>query len=243
MVYLDIIWGAFAKNWGNTYQLTLANFRKVFRVGKKAIRDTLVIAGISTPITGIIGMLIAFLVVRKKFIGRKYLEFVSMLSFAVPGTVIGIGYILAFNTKPLYLTGTLLIIVLNFIFRYIPVGIESGVAVLSQIDGSIEEAAIDLGANTRKVFSKVTLPLMVPAFFSSLIFAFVRSMTAVSAAIFLVSARWKFMTVHIMSQVEAGFIGPAAAYSLVLVGIILIAMGLIKLILKLKYNTTASLLS
>lgn len=243
MIYLDIIWGAFAKNWGNTHELTLGNFTRIFRVGTKAIRDTLVIAGISTPLTGLIGMMIAFLVVRKDFLGKHYLEFTSMLSFAVPGTVIGIGYILAFNAPPIYLTGTLTIIVLNFIFRYIPVGIESGVAVLSQIDGSIEEAAIDLGANTHKVFSKITLPLMVPAFFSSLIFAFVRSMTAISAAIFLVSARWKFMTVHIMSQVEAGFIGPAAAYSLVLVGIILAAIGIIKLVLKLKYHTSASLLS
>lgn len=242
MIYLDIIWGAFAKNWGNTHELTLGNFARIFRVGLKAIRDTLIIAGISTPMTGLIGMMIAFLVVRKNFPGKRYMEFVSMLSFAVPGTVIGIGYILAFNAPPIYLTGTLAIIVLNFIFRYIPVGIESGVAVLSQIDGSIEEAAIDLGANTHKVFSRITLPLMVPAFFSSLIFAFVRSMTAISAAIFLVNARWKFMTVHIMSQVEAGFIGPAAAYSLILVGIILVAMGVIKMILRLRYDTSASLL-
>ncbi|NLA97390.1 MAG: ABC transporter permease subunit, partial [Spirochaetales bacterium] len=143
----------------------------------------------------------------------------------------------------LYLTGTRLILLLNFIFRYLPVGVQGGVAVLKQIDPSIEEAAIDLGADSNKTFRKVTLPLMIPAFFSSLIFSFVRSMTAISAAIFLVSARWKLMTVQIMSQVESGRIGAAAAFSLILVAIILVAMAVIKLILRLKYHTTSSILS
>lgn len=126
------------------------------------------IAGISTPIAGLFGMLIAFLVVRVKFPGKKLIETTSILSFAVPGTVIGIGYILAFNHKPLALTGTLAILLLNFVFRYIPVGIESGTAILAQIDPSIEEAAIDLGADARKTFSRITLPMIVPAFSQAL---------------------------------------------------------------------------
>lgn len=242
-VYATIIWGAFAKTWGHNNSLTVNNFIYVFKVGRKAISDTITIAGISTPVSGILGMMIAFLVVRKKFPGRQYMEFTSMLSFAVPGTVIGIGYILAFNNRPFYLTGTLAIIILNFIFRYIPVGIQGGIAVLKQIDPSIEEAAVDLGADTGTTFRKVTLPLMVPAFFSGLIFAFVRGMTAVSAAIFLVSARWNFMTVQIMSQVESGRIGAAAAFSVILVCIILIAMVIIQTMLRLKYHTSSSILS
>jgi len=189
----------------------------VFGVGFKAVRDTLMIAGIATPIAGLFGMIIAFLVVRTKVPGKKLIGTLSILSFAVPGTVIGIGYILAFNHKPLALTGTLSILLLNFVFRYIPVGIESGTAILQQIDPSIEEAAIDLGADARRTFSKITLPMIVPAFFSGLVFAFVRAMTAVSAAIFLVSSRWNLMTVHIMSQVESGNLGAAAAYSVLLV--------------------------
>ncbi len=243
MVYASIIWGAFAESWGNSTKLTFKNFAYVWNVGFESVLDTLTIAGLSTPVAGIIGMIIAFLVVRKRFWGRKFMEFSSMLSFALPGTVIGIGYILAFNQRPFYLTGTLAILLLNFIFRYLPVGVQGGVAVLKQIDPSIEEAAIDLGADSSKTFRKVTLPLMVPAFFSSLIFSFVRSMTAISAAIFLVSARWKLMTVQIMSQVESGRIGAAAAFSLILVAIILVAMAIIKTILRLKYHTTSSILS
>ncbi len=236
LIYFSIVLGSLAKVWGYDHHLTLAHYKFVFGVGFKAVRDTLMIAGIATPIAGIFGMIIAFLVVRAKVPGKKLIEISSILSFAVPGTVIGIGYILAFNHKPLALTGTLAILLLNFVFRYIPVGIESGTAILQQIDPSIEEAAIDLGADARKTFSKITLPMIVPAFFSGLVFAFVRAMTAVSAAIFLVSSRWNLMTVHIMSQVESGNLGAAAAYSVLLVVIVALAISLIRLILRAQYG-------
>ena len=236
IIYAAIIWGAFANVWGSDNTPTLRHFGYVFGVGFKAVRDTLLIAGLSTPVSGLLGMVIAFLVIRKSFPGRKFMEFTSMLSFAVPGTVIGIGYILAFNKAPLILTGTLLILLLNFIFRYIPVGIESGVAILRQIDPSIEEAAVDLGADAQTTFSRITLPMIVPAYFSGLVFASVRAMTAISAAIFLVSSRWNLMTVQIMSQVESGRLGAAAAFSVLLVGIIFGAIFLIRTMLKVRYG-------
>ena len=236
LIYVTIIWGAFAKVWGFDSSPTIDHFKYTFGVGFRAIKDTLIIAGLSTPLAGILGMIIAFLVVRKHFPGKKLMEFSSMLSFAVPGTVIGIGYILAFNQRPLLLTGGLAILLLNFIYRYIPVGIQSGVAILQGVDPSIEEAAIDLGADSRKTFLKITLPLMIPAFFSGLIFSFVRAMTAISAAIFLVSSRWNLMTVQIMSQVDSGRLGAAAAFSLILVVLILIAMFIIRTALVLLYG-------
>ncbi len=236
LVYATILWGAFARVWGHDNSFTLEHFKYVFGVGFRAVLDTLVIAGASTPATGILGMVIAFLVMRKSFPGKKFMEFTSMLSFAVPGTVIGIGYILAFNKAPFLLTGTLTILLLNFVYRYIPVGIESGVAILRQIDPSIEEAAVDLGADSRKTFFKITLPLMVPAFFSGLIFSFVRAMTAISAAIFLVSSNWNLMTVQIMSQVESGRLGAAAAFSVILVVLILVAILFIRSVLLFRYG-------
>lgn len=232
LIYASILLGAFAKVWGYDHALTLDHFRYVFGVGFKAVRDTLFIAGLSTPLAGILGMIIAFLVIRVRFPGRKLVEGFSMLSFAVPGTVIGIGYILAFNHKPFALTGTLAILLLNFVFRYIPVGIESGTAILRQIDPSIEEAAIDLGADSRRTFTKITLPMIVPAFFSGLVFAFVRAMTAVSAAIFLVSSKWNLMTVQIMSQAESGNLGAAAAFSVILVVLVALAIALLRVVLR-----------
>lgn len=230
LFYAVIVVGAFSVAWGFNYSFTLRNFTYVFDVGWKTIKDTITVALVSTPISGLLGMFIAFLVVRKRFIGKGIMEFTSMLSFALPGTVVGIGYILAFNQRPLLLTGTLAILVLNFVFRYVPVGIQNGVATLRQIDPSIEEAATDLGANSSTVFRRITLPLISPAFFSGLVFAFVRSMTAISAAIFLVSADWNLMTVQILAQVGSGRLGAAAAFSLILVGIIVAAILLIRLI-------------
>jgi iron(III) transport system permease protein len=229
--YAVILVGAFTKVWGFNYAPTLAHFVYVFDVGLDSVKDTLVVAIISTPISGLLAMLIAFLVVRRAFPGRTALEFGSILSFAVPGTVIGIGYILAFNAPPLVLTGTLAILVLCFVFRYMPVGIQSGIAVLRQIDPAIEEAAQNLGADGLTTFRKVTLPLIAPAFFSGLVYAFVRAMTAISAAIFLVSANWNLMTVQILNQVGSGRLGVSAAFSVVVIVIVLAAIGIISAVI------------
>ena len=227
MFYGTITVGAFTSVWGYDFTLTLKHFIYAFSVGLDTIKDTLIIALLSTPVSGLLGMLIAFMVVRLSFPGKASLEFTSILNFAVPGTVVGIGYILAFNKPPLILIGTLSILVLNFVFRYIPVGIQSGIAVLRQIDPSIEEAARNLGADGVTTFRKITLPLIAPAFFSGLVFAFVRAMTAISAAIFLVSAHWNLLTVQILSQVGSGRLGVAAAFSVILVGIVLFAIVVI----------------
>ena len=231
LFYGTILAGALTRVWGYDFTVTAEHFVYAFGVGAKTILDTLLVALLSTPLSGLLGMFIAFVVVRLSFPGKGLLEFTSILNFAVPGTVIGIGYILAFNRPPLLLVGTLAILVLNFVFRYIPVGIQSGIAVLRQIDPSIEEAAQNLGADRLTVFRKITLPIIAPAFFSGLVFAFVRAMTAISAAIFLVSARYNLLTVQILNQVGSGRLGVAAAFSVILVGIVLSAIWLIALLL------------
>ena len=239
--YAVIVVGAFTRVWGFDYTLTLQHLRYVFSVGLGAVLDTLVIAVVSTPISGVLGMLIAFLIVRRTFPGKTMLEFGSILNYAVPGTVVGIGYILAFNGPPLLLTGTLAIIVLAFVFRYVPVGIQNGIAVLRQIDPSIEEASQNLGADGVTTFRKVTLPLIAPAFFSGLVYAFVRAMTAISAAIFLVSADWNLMTVQILNQVGSGRLGVAAAFSVLTIAIVVVAIGVISLLVERWSRTTSTI--
>lgn len=239
--YAVIVIGAFTRVWGFDYAPTLQHLRYVFSVGLDAVADTLIIAVVTTPISGVLGMLIAFLIVRRTFPGKAGLEFASILNYAVPGTVVGIGYILAFNARPLLLTGTLAIIVLAFVFRYVPVGIQNGIAVLRQIDPSIEEASQNLGADGITTFRKVTLPLIAPAFFSGLVYAFVRAMTAISAAIFLVSADWNLMTVQILNQVGSGRLGVAAAFSVLTIAIVLIAIGVISLAVERWSRTTTTI--
>ncbi len=231
LFYGVIAASAVTRVWGHDFTLTLDHFAYAFSVGADTIFSTLKVAFLATPISGLLGMFIAFVVVRTRFVGKSALEFSSILNFAVPGTVLGIGYVLAFNEPPFLLVGTLAILVLNFVFRYVPVGIQSGIAVLRQIDPAIEEAAQNLGADRITVFRKVTLPIIAPAFFSGLVFAFVRAMTAISSAIFLVSAQHNLLTVQILAQVGSGRLGVAAAFSIILIGIVLAAIWLIAVLI------------
>jgi iron(III) transport system permease protein len=148
---------------------------------------------------------------------------------AIPGTVIGVSYILAFNVPPIELTGTGIILVICFVFRNMPVGVRSGLAVLSQIDKSLE-ASLTLGARSFTTIRHVVLPLLRPAIVSAMVYSFVRAMTAVSAVIALVSAQYNMATAYIVGRVEAGEFGLAIAYSSALIVIMLLAVGLIQLI-------------
>ena len=177
-LYGTIVAGCFVKNWGIDYTFTLSNIGEALSRGWKAIADTVTLAAIATPVAGILAMIASLVVVRTTFFGKRVLEALMMTPFAVPGTLIGISYILAFNKPPLLLVGTAAIIVINYIIRELPVGLETGAASLRQIDPSIEEAARDLGADTSTVFRTIVLPLIRPAFISSMSYTFVRSMTA-----------------------------------------------------------------
>lgn len=230
LLYGTVLVGSFVTLWGANYRFTLANYHHVFLVGWEYIKDTLFLSTVATPITGVLAMIIAFLVVRKRFFGRRALELTSMLTFAVPGTVVGIGYILAFNQPPLLLTGTAAIIILLFIFRNMPTGIQAGIAALQQIDPSIEEASCDLGADSSTTFRRITLPLIAPAFFSGLVFSFVRCVTAISAIVFVVSGRWNLITVAVLGSVENSDLAQAAAFCVVIIAIVLAAIGVINLL-------------
>lgn len=230
LFYGSVLFGSFVKLWGVDHTFTLDNFKYVFTLGFDSIKNSLILAIVATPITALLGMLIAYLLIRKEFIGRKTLEIATMLSFAVPGTVVGIGFILAFNEAPFLLTGTAVILIIAFTVRNVTVGIEAGVNSLRQVDISIEEASANLGANGFQTFFKISLPLMRSALFSALVYSFVKSMTAISAVIFLVSVNWNLMTVSILSQIESSRMGAAAAYVIILIVIILTAIGILQLL-------------
>ena len=153
-----------------------------------------------------------------------------MLSFAIPGTVIGVSYILAFNVPPIELTGTGVILVISFIFRNMPVGVRAGIASMSQLDKSLDEASVTLGASTWHTFTRIILPLMRPAILAALVFSFVRAMTAISAVIFLVSAEYNMATSYIIGRVENNDYGIAIAYSSVLIVVMLTVVGLMQLV-------------
>ncbi len=230
LLYGIVLIGAFVNVWGVDFAFTLDHFKQISIMGWAPLQNSVTIAVISAPITGIFGILIAYLTIRQKFIGRRFMEFSSILTFAIPGTVLGIGYTFTFNYPPLMLTGTALILVIAFVFRNIPVSIESGQTTLLQIDPSIESASAILGADSGTTFRRITLPLLRQPFYSGLVYAFVRAMTAVSSVIFLISPKWNLATARILSLFESSQYSNAAAFILVMMGAILIAIVVISIV-------------
>lgn len=401
LLYATIVYGSFSFSWGVDFTPSLRHWQMTLTRGVEAILDTTFLSGLATPFAALLGMVIAWLVVRKKFSGKEVLDFSSNLGGAVPGTILGIGFIMAFNTPPVSLgiviyailalffaqvigknalerliiliigtlggillsklepktvlfvlgglyifigimqlfnkkkAGTALIISLvglyimssnwavqiskpiadfsrtlgrgfwsnavfqfadylktllqpppsllaigmmvvgvvilmnirnrnmrmglgvaglmvpcalfftgvsfalvggayiimaAYIVRSLPASVRAGVATLQQIDPSIEEASNSLGADAQYTFRKVTLPLITPALLAGLIFSFTRHMTSLSAIIFLVSAKWRIVTASILSEWEQGGVSIAAAYSTVIIVVVLVAIGILSLV-------------
>ena len=231
-LYALIVVGAFIKVWGIDNSITWANFEYVFTHGANALKDTMLIAFISTPLGGLIAVLVAYITQRKSFLGNSLMEVVSLLNFALPGTVVGIAYIIAFNSGFLVLTGTMTILVAAYVFRYDSAGIRSVIASLQQIDSSLEEASLSLGASSYATFRNVTLPLVMPAVVAGMKYLFIHSMTAISATIFLVSVRWTLLTTRILECMTELQFGSACAFSVVLIILVFVFNGLLGLLVR-----------
>ncbi|MFN7224572.1 MAG: ABC transporter permease [Paracoccaceae bacterium] len=206
-----------------------ANGLQLFGSAWNSLITTLWVSALSAPLTMGIGILTAWLIARQDFTGKRAFEFGTLLSFAIPGTVVGVSYIAAFNVPPIDMTGTMWILVICFVFRNLPVGMRAGIAALAQIDRSMEEASQTMGAGGGRVLRDVVLPLIRPAIFTALIYSFVTAMTAVSAVIFLVSARHNMATAYIMGRVENGEYALAIAYSTVLMLVMVACVALMNL--------------
>jgi iron(III) transport system permease protein len=229
VLYGLVVYGSLVRLWGADDTFTLQNYPQAWHLAWRDVRDSLVLALIAAPLTTALGFALAYLTERRHFLGRRALEALALVTFALPGTVAGIGYALAFSHAPLVLTGTASIVVLLFTFRNLPVGMKAAGAALSQIDPSLEEAARSLGAGPWATLRRVTTPLLAPAVFASLASALVRALTAVSAVIFVVSGSWNVVTVAILGLVETSELSQAAALSVSLVVIVLVLLGLIQL--------------
>lgn len=241
LIYSIIIYGSFVQTWGLDYSLTFKHYISLFSfsfaedgiqwVGSawNSFWTTFTIALIAAPLTAAMGLVIAYLLSRHNFAAKSVFEFGTMLSFAIPGTVIGVSYIIAFNVPPIEITGTGIILIVSFIFRNMPVGLRSGVAAMSQLDKSLDESSLTLGANSFQTFTRIILPLLRPAILAALVFSFVRSMTAISAVIFLVSAEYDMATSYIIGRVENNDYGLAIAYSTTLIVLMLAVIVLMQI--------------
>lgn len=236
VVYVMILVGGFVRQWGLDNSLTLEHYARAFSVSWtdgglawtgvawNSFWTTMEISLMSAPLTAAVGLLTAYLIVRQRFVGRNVFEFALMLSFAIPGTVIGVSYIMAFNLPPLEMTGTALILIACFVFRNMPVGVRGGIAAMSQLDRSLDEASLTLRAGSFRTIRKVILPLLRPAITAALVYSFVRAITSISAVIFLVSAQYNMATAYIVGLVENGEFGVAIAYSSMLIVVMVVVI-------------------
>lgn len=229
--YLLLLYASLVMAFGANSTFTLRHYHTIFTDGMPVIIDTLIIAVIAMPLGGFYGMLVGYVVTRTRFAGRRTLEVVTMLNYALPGTIVGIAYLLAFNDPPVDITGTAFILIACYVFRYSPTGIRATVALLHQIDPSLEEASESLGARSGRTFRRITLPLIMPAFFTGLGVMFIRSMTAISATIFLISISWNLITVRILENMTELALGPAAAFSVLVVVIVYVVLMFISYLL------------
>lgn len=242
VVYLFAFAGGFVQTWGRDYTFTLNHFRTAFALewgsfglvwagtAWNSFFTTFKLAALSAPMTAAVGLAIAWLLARTEFRGQGAFEFAALLAFAIPGTVLGVSYILAFNVPPFELTGTALIIVLCFMFRNLPVGVRAGTAAFKQLDKSLDEASLMLRAGSLQTLRHVVLPLLKPALVAALVYSFVRSITTVSAMIFLVTAENELATTYIIGRVGQGDYGVALAYCTVLIVLMSAATALIQFV-------------
>ena len=240
-MYVCVPIGAMFPTWGLHFTpLTFKWFGQVFQKynGLKAFKDSFVLSIIAAPITALLSMIISYLVVKRNFKGKGFIEAVSMLAMAVPGTVLGVGYIRGYS-QGLFHTGVLdfiynsaAILIIVFVVRSLPTGTRSGISALRQIDKSIEESAYDMGADSFKVFMTVTLPLIKDSFLSGLVTAFVRSITAISAIILLVTPSFLLITVRINEFAGKGAYGIACAFATILILITYGSVLLMNLVMK-----------
>ena len=247
LIYTTVIYGSFVRFLGVDNALTLANYRYIFSgIGSDAIMKTTIMALIATPIAGLLGMVLAWLIVRKVRKGREMLDFLGMLGLAVPGTVLGIGFAITFNQSTKIGETTILpqlagggaifggavAIIMVYTIRSSPAGQRSAIAALQQINPAIDEASASLGASGFTTFRKITLPLIKPALLTGLMFAFAHSMTTLSPIIFITTPETPIMTQKILAEVDVGRFGNAFAFCTLLIFIVLIVMGLINLLVR-----------
>lgn len=230
LMFVMVVLGAFVKIIGINNTFTLDHFSN--QTGWDSLYTSIIVSLISAFLAAALGILQGFLFARKPIPGKRLLEFLTLFGLAVPGTVMGIGYVLVFNGPPFFLTGTVMLLVLNMTFRKIGVGLEASISKMHQIDESMEEASNDLGAGPYKTFAKVVVPLMAPAFMAGFVYAFMTAMVSISSVVFLISPGTNLVAVYILNLAEQAKIGLASAMSFIMIVIVLMCLGLLKFIEK-----------
>ncbi len=239
VVYGSLVVGAFTKTWGYDWSFTMANLGYVWDKFRE-IWNSIKFATISSLLASLLAIILAY-VVQKKSVGvNKLLDFLAVLPSAIPGMFLGLGFVIAFNQPPVRLTGTNTIMVLALMFWNLPTCYSASMAGIQQIGESVEDAALNLGADSFRSFRDVILPLLRVPFISGFVLSFLRSITCLSVIIFIYSPKTIVGTASILGLVSNGLWGAAAAFTVVLITIAFTVLLVANYFLK-KHGTSLNL--
>lgn len=254
MVYLTLLVGGFVKILGVDNTFTWDHFTFVHSLGADAIGTTLTLTLIAAPLAALLALAIGWLVVRHLPRFGRLLDLWGMLGVAIPGTVLGLGFALAYSQSTvlfdyeilpplaggLAVGGGAIAIIMVFVARGDPTGQQAFISALQQINPQVEEAATSLGASPLTVVRKVTLPLMSSALVTAITYGITKSMTTITAIIFITTPETKVMTSQILDEVDAGRFGNAFAYSSLLIVLVLVVLGIANIALRQLNHSTRS---
>lgn len=218
LVYGTLFVGSFTKAWGYDWSLTLHNYGyildKFFQIW-----NSIKFAALSAALAALLGTILAYIVQKKSVGVNGMLDFLAVLPSAIPGMFLGLSYVIAFNSPPIKLTNTGFIMVLALTFWNLPTCYSASNAGIQQIGASVEDAALNLGADSFRSFRDIMLPLLKVPFITGFVQSFLRSVTCLSVIIFIYSPSTAVGTTSILSLVNYGQWGAAAAFTVVLIGI------------------------
>jgi len=206
-------------HWGS---FSLTSLKKLLIFASEALYNSFFLATIATVFGVIFSILVSYLLVKKRSGMTNVLDFMAMLPLAIAGTVLGIALVNTYNTGSVVLTGTWMIMATAYFVRRVPFSIRTASSVLFSIKNSIEEASINLGVPPGRTFLNVILPLMRPAVISAAILMWVTTLSELSATIVLYTAGLSTMPIQIFQAIDSGYMGPASAYSIVLIASIFV---------------------
>lgn len=195
---------------------SLGSYKKVADKALAAVTNTYVFCFFAIVIIITLGMLIAYLTVRRRSVLTSAIDSIAMFPYIVPGSVLGITLLIAFNHKPLMLAGTAFIIIISLVIRRLAYTLRSSSAILYQISPSMEEAAVSLGDTPAKSFVKVTAKMMLPGVASGAILSWITIINELSSSVMLYTSKTKTMSVAIYNEVIRASYGPAAALASIL---------------------------
>lgn len=213
-----VITTSFMKTRGPIFlkEFSLENYNLVLNRLSLNIRNTFVFAVIALTVMIVLGILIAYIIVRRRSKFNNMLDTLIMFPYVIPGSVLGITLLVAFNKQPMVLSGTAAIIIIAYIIRKIPYTVRSSASILYQIDPSIEEASINLGVSPMKTFFKVTAVMMAPGVFSGAILSWITTINELSSTVILYTGRTSTISVAVYTEVVRASFGTAAALASIL---------------------------